>query len=100
MEIAIRSEQGVSFQHGVPGVAPVGGSAATPLRAFAYDGTSKPAGVEPGQTMSWNVDVANEYSDVIMVDATCHAEGKGEGEDRWIVTIRAPVTARLTNTVR
>lgn len=100
LEVSIRPEQGVSFQRGFSGVVPVVGSAAIPLCAFAYDRKNKPAGVQPGETVFWWAELAKEYGDRIQVDATCHAEGKGEGEDQWNVVVEAPVEPRLLDTIR
>ncbi len=50
--------------------------------------------------MFWWAELAKEYGDLIQVDATCHAEGKGEGEDQWTVVVEAPVEPRLLDTTR
>ena len=91
MEVVIRKRQGVAFL-GVMGVLSVTSSAETPLRAFTYDEKGKPAGLDPGEKALWPVDVADKHDSTIWVDATCYAEGKGEGEDHWTVAIEAPVT--------
>jgi hypothetical protein len=98
LEVAIRPDQGVSFQRNFSGVMPVG-SAPVPLHAFAYDRTNKPAGLQPGATISWWAEVAQEHGDRIQVDATCHAAGKGEGEDQWTVVVEAPIDPRLLDTI-
>jgi hypothetical protein len=100
LEVAIRPGQGVSFKRGLSGAASLAGSPGILLLAFAYDEANEPTGVQPGETVSWWVKLAEEHGDRIQVDATCHAEGKGEGEDQWTVTIEAPVEPRLLDTIR
>jgi hypothetical protein len=99
LEVAIRPEQGVSLQSNSSGVVHVVGPATVPLLAFAYDKANKPVGLQPRETVAWWVELAKEYDDPIKVDATCHAEGKGEGEDQWTVVVEAPVEPRLVDTV-
>jgi hypothetical protein len=99
LEVAIRPEQGVSFKRGFSGVVPVADSPAIPLHAFANDGANGPVGVRPGETVSWPTELAKEYGDHIQVDAICHAEGKGEGEDQWTVAVEAAVEPRLLDTI-
>ena len=100
LEVAIRAGQGVSFKRSLSGVASLTGSPGILLQAFAYDETNEPTGVEPGETVFWWVKLAEEHGDRIQVDATCHAEGKGEGEDQWTVVIEAPVEPRLLDTIK
>lgn len=70
LEVVIRPDQGVFFQRGFSGVVPVDGSAAIPLRAFAYDRTFKPGSLRPGETVFWWAELAKEHANLIQV--RCH----------------------------
>jgi hypothetical protein len=99
LEVTIRPDQGVSFQRNFSGVIPIVGSAPVLLRAFAYDRTNKPAGLQPGEAIFWWVEVAQEHGDRIQVDAPCHAAGKDEGEDQWTIVVEAPIEPSLLDTI-
>jgi hypothetical protein len=97
LEVEIRPRQGVSFRLGTSGVVRPASSTAFALRAFAYDyehATNKPTGVQPGEMVMWQAELEDQYSDVFLLDATCHAEGKGEGEDQWTVAVEVTVKDR------
>jgi len=99
LEVAIRPDQGVSFQRGFSGAVAALGSEVISLHAFAYDKANKPTGIQPGETVFWWAELAEEYGDHIQVEATCHAEGKDEGEDQWTVVVEAPVEPKVSDTI-
>ena len=72
------------------------------MRAFAYDyehATNKPTDVQPGEMVMWQVKLEDQYSDVFLLDATCHAEGKDEGEDQWTVAVEVAVKDKPEDTL-
>jgi hypothetical protein len=95
MEVAIRNGHGVAFRRGFANVLPVISSAEIPLRASIPSGNQEPMGLLPGGTAQWPVDVAHNHDPAVWIDATCYAEGKGEGEDHWTVPVEAQVAAAL-----
>jgi hypothetical protein len=68
--------------------------------SFTSDGKHESAGLLPGEKAQWPVDVADQHDSAVWVDATCYAEGKGEGEDHWTVPIETKVSPRLMDTIR
>jgi len=102
LEVAIRPGQGVSFKRGTEGVVLPASSNAWSLHAFAYDyehDVNKPKSVQPGEMEMWQAELEEHYSDVILIDATCHAEGKDEGEDQWTVVVEADVKDKPQDTL-
>jgi hypothetical protein len=81
MEVAIRMGYGVSF-----------------TSDDKYD-KHESAGLLPGESTQWSVDVADKHESAVWVDATCYAEGKGEGEDHWTLPIEAKISPRLMDTI-
>ena len=94
LDVAIRPGQGVTFQRDFSGVAPTAGSEADCLRAYAYNQANRPAGLQPGESISWWATVA-KYQSTIKVDADCQAP---DGE-AWTVVIEAKVRPRIENTI-
>lgn len=73
LDVAIRPGQGVKFQRNFSGVVPTGGSEADCLRAFAYNQTNQPAGLQPGESISWWATVAQKHPSAIKLDGDCQA---------------------------
>jgi hypothetical protein len=95
LDVAIRPGQGVTFQRNFSGVVPTGGSEAECLRAFAYTQTNQPAGLQPGESISWWATVAQKHQSTIKVDAECQAPD----DEAWTVVIEAKVQPRIEDTI-
>jgi hypothetical protein len=95
LDVTIRPGQGVTFQRNFSGVVPTGGSEADCLRAFAYNQTNQPAGLRPGESISWWATVAQKHPSTIKVDAECQAPD----DEAWTVVLEAKVQPRIENTI-
>lgn len=88
VDLSITRDHGICFIKGAKGVrAPDPGEAAA-LRAFAYDASGEPAGLQPRQSATWPVMVADKAARTLLVEAEC----QGEHGRHWrSVAVKAPV---------
>jgi hypothetical protein len=90
------SPQGVSFTLNIYGVYPPR-PGELPYRGFCYDPYSGgAAGLKPGSSITWAVELADEHVGTLQIEAACH----GAAGELWDpVRIEAPVEPDISRTV-
>lgn len=95
VELVIRDDRGVHFAPDTDGVeTPPGGKAA--WCAFSH-WADEPEGMEPRESMTWEMQVEPKHAAIVSIEATCH----GEHDELWeSVLIEARVAPDISKTVR
>lgn len=95
VELAIRDDRGVHFALDTDGVeTPPEAKAA--WCAFSHY-ANEPVGMEPRESMAWEMKVDSKHADIISIEGTCY----GEHEELWeSVLIEARVAPDISKTVR
>jgi hypothetical protein len=95
VQLVIREDRGVHFAPNTDGVeTPPEAKAA--WCAFSH-WANEPEGMEPRESMTWEMQVESKHADILSIEATCH----GEHDERWeSVLIEARVAPDISKTVR